>query len=53
MFVREDEVYVCGRNLMQEPPEDPAAALPDAKAVAFLKVETTFSFHTCNTTVIG
>lgn len=53
VFVREDEVYVCGRNLMQEPPEDPAAALPDAKAVAFLKVETTFSFHTCNTTVIG
>lgn len=38
MFVREDEVYVCGRNWMQEPPEDPADALPESRATAFLRV---------------
>ena len=39
VFVREDEVYVCGRNRMQEPPDDPAHALPEASAAAFLQVK--------------
>lgn len=38
LFVREDEVYICGQNRMQAPPEDPADALPEASAVAFLRV---------------
>lgn len=44
VFVREDEVYICGQNRMENPTVDPAATSPDEASIAYLEVRTS---HLC------